>query len=181
MAAILNNLVLIRNPRTASTALMEEFLARGGRKFGIHKSADEVVRRLGPDMIYFSVIRNHWDRIYSLYRHFNTDYGPGSGKAMQRANFGLNLHQIFQLYQRIRISLLQDDYVGHDDVTVLRFEHLQDDFDEFMMSNNLEPFVIPRRNASDRQPGYREFFTPFLQTMVREKLARDFAKYDYEF
>ena len=67
---------------------------------------------------------------------------------------------------------------------MLRFERLQEDFDELMRTVGVqERLVIAKRNVTrqrDQRP-YQEFYTPSVRSLVEEVFAEDLAEYGYRF
>jgi hypothetical protein len=66
---------------------------------------------------------------------------------------------------------------------VMRFERLQDDFDEAMMRIGVqEPMEIPKINVTrDRERDYRDYYTPKARAIVERVFARDLERFDYSF
>tara|TARA_B100000123_G_C25515518_1_gene334243 strand:- start:135 stop:533 length:399 start_codon:yes stop_codon:yes gene_type:complete len=78
-------------------------------------------------------------------------------------------------------SIKQTDYLDVDhDITKLRFENLQEDFEKFIIDNNI--FGIARKlvklNSTEGLP-YREYYSKTTIDMVTEMWSEDFEKFGY--
>lgn len=83
-----------------------------------------------------------------------------------------------------RFHACQLDYVslgGHVGVdVVLRFESLAQDFERLARRLGITA-RLPHRNASSREPGYRQAYDPELRALVEARFARDLAAFGYAF
>lgn len=65
---------------------------------------------------------------------------------------------------------------------VMRFERLQEGFDEVLRRAGLERLVIPVINTTpDRVSDYRRYYTPESRRLVESALSEDLKRYEYTF
>jgi hypothetical protein len=91
-----------------------------------------------------------------------------------------SLRRPFSPYKRPR-SLFRG-YIEEADF-VMRFERLQDDFDEVLRRIGVdEPIEIPKINVTKaRDRGYREYYTPKARAIVERVYAPDIKRFGYSF
>ena len=121
----------------------------------------------------FTVVRNPWDRMLSLYafRH------GVEGKLDPEGLAGMldNEDQAVETY-RDKLSLsgtLQID-------SVIRFEALQEGFDVVCRDLGIRAKRLPHRNRSSHGH-YRDYYDSVTEEMVRRKYAEDIETFGYDF
>lgn len=140
-------LAFICHPRTASVAISHLLRERGWEDIaGHHNVVPEICKQ--PNWTIACVLRNVFDILVSWYfwhRHFEGTF--------QEFLFWFkdnpNLYTTFGLFYGL-------PYSNH----ILRFENLQDDFNEFLIKVNLEPIKISLKNVTERRKGrsWHEFY-----------------------
>lgn len=142
----------------------------------------------------FSAVRNPFDALVSLYlKHAVKDQGllarPGAwihrrkGKlaAMEYAREHTFEQWIDRELSKSPRRPLMEHQQGVD--VVLRYERLQQDFDDFLASRGLAPMEIPLRNVTEerRSRHYREFYPPAARALVESAYAAPLERFDYSF
>jgi hypothetical protein len=105
------------------------------------------------------VVRNPWDRVVSDYFYHKRRGFTGSFK-----DFIPELKPLV-------------DY--HADV-ILRFEHLQKDFNTFLKSIGQKPFLLPRLNTT-KHKHYSTYYDDKKKEYVRKRYAKDIETFGYRF
>jgi hypothetical protein len=174
-----HNLGFIAHPKTASSAtqraLRECFEVE---QFGNHHSVEEGHCRsiLASDGIIVSTIRNPFDLFVSWYFHYAqrrggsvmepfTDWLP---RIMGNPNHYMRQGLFFGLPFTNR---------------VLRYEHLQDDFDSVLEEIDVKPTTIERFNVSLKREGraYQDMYTPDLIDLVLRHYGPVVEEHGYTF
>lgn len=149
-------IAFIGHPRTGSTAIGHVLIEHLNFELvnGYHKVAPEI---LEPDWIVGCTVRNIFDTIVSWY-FYNRHPGPFEEWLPDFLNNPNHLIKDGLFYGQ--------KYATH----VLRFEHLDADFQEFLLKASLNSYPLPKKNVSryrEERP-WRNFYTPRLMTFVRE-------------
>ena len=129
----------------------------------------------------FTVVRNPWDRMVSLY------FSPHSGRTKFDPNlFESVIKQAKPIEDYVSTSSwikkitqknpLQKTEIDH----FIKFENLQEEFTE--VSNKLGLDVVPLKklNASERAD-FRSYYTPKLKELVQNKFKNEQDFFEYEF
>ncbi|MCH2202641.1 MAG: sulfotransferase family protein [Fuerstiella sp.] len=153
-----------------------------------HTSARSLRKNMPPEiwdsLFKFTVVRNPFDRIVSLYTHLTGRrdgrlIGRRYGSDMENMTFGefiSAIHRFPFLHQKQQIT---DDtgklLVNH----VAHFESLKEDFLQILRIVNVET-TLDHLNGS-RHRNYREYYTPSLIQSVSEYFAEDLEFFGYDF
>tara|TARA_Y100000310_G_C20458964_1_gene704400 strand:- start:310 stop:597 length:288 start_codon:yes stop_codon:yes gene_type:complete len=90
----------------------------------------------------------------------------------------------------IRTESLEEDYhtdmqylnFGEGTDFLLRFENLQEDFDELCEKIGVSPKKLPHANKTQyRHKHYREYYTRETRNIIRDKYKEDIKKFGYTF
>jgi Sulfotransferase family. len=108
----------------------------------------------------------HWCRTHSFDDWIERRYAP---------------RRVFRFFRMRRRASMFQRYVDGADY-VMRFERLQDDFDEVLRRVGLEPLKIPLYNATpDRESDYRAYYSRRSRQLVESAFSDDLARYGYRF
>jgi len=159
----------------------------------------------------FTTVRNPFDLLVTRYFHLRTRMSrhlsknpasmvhklPGISHAVEVAcsspTFSDWLEQLYLIHHirnRIRRPFARFVRPQHlyrrytkDADFVMRFEHLQSDFDEVTMRLGIsERLVIPRLNATaERNADYRLYYTPRARKIVEAVFRPELERFGYEF
>jgi len=158
-----------------------------------HAFLSESVRILGPEILQipvFCITRNPFDRMASIYKFchrisFGNTRIPIEIPHYRKhaANFEDFVKFCFSNHRNPNeiASLKQVDYLDiNHDITKLRFENLQEDFNKFILNNNIFGLekTLPKANVSKGLP-YREYYNEYTANLVREMWSRDFDELGY--
>jgi hypothetical protein len=149
-----------------------------------HLSASQSRRHYGDDVwsayTTFSVVRNPWDRIVSMWATgwWFSDVTEFEGVAPA------TLHDFVarvrphpnEKYESLHYHEILDEPVDH----VLRFERLQEEFSALLEGVGADDLVLPRAEPSERGH-HREYYDERTMALVGETFARDISTYGYRF
>lgn len=142
----------------------------------IHATAEEIRARYPrafEQCFRFTVVRNPWEQMASLYGRLHADDGAFSGFRDWLWRFGLEQGTVprASLYDRSGRCLV--DFIG-------RFERLQDDFDEACDRAGVSRRTLPKTNPSAGRP-LSEIYDDAGIALVRRIYARDIECFGYSF
>lgn len=178
-----HRIAFIHNPKTAGTSIStwldENFSTKRGRKHGHHLE----VKEFFPDTVFtFGVVRNPWSRLASWYMYANQDRETFEDWFMSRLSssksisFRTNMMWARNWYT---VDTPQADWFGDDTNLVLRFENLQEDF------NQIKNILTCKKDLSilNANPtyDYRSLYNDELAELVRDIYIKDVIRYNYEF
>lgn len=137
-----------------------------------HLTLQEIARLLPADELarcfVFSIVRNPWDRILSIYlfeRKHARHYHPVGYEFPPLADYLDQLNPFYSLQQADFLAgPRQPDYVG-------RFEYLAEDFAHIANQIGLEGTQLPHLNHTSH-----EHYSSYYCDKTREKVARLFHK-----
>ncbi len=153
------------------------------------------------DLFSFSAVRNPFDALVSTYfKHASAepakiDKRRSTGRARivdfaefcQDHSFEEWIDYAFKpgTLDRLRGRSDHKGPAYHDDVDfIMRFEHLQHDFDEALRRGGIErSYVIPRHNVTQgrRTRDYREFYSERSRRVVQQAFAPYLERFGYSF
>lgn len=173
----------IHNPKTAGTSIStwldENFVTKRGRKHGHHLEVKEYF----PDTVFtFGVVRNPWSRLASWYLYANQDRETFEQWFYNRLRSSYNIgftSDVIWARNWYRVDTPQADWFGDDINLVLRFENLQEDFEQVkkLLHCDKELCILNSNYKYD----YRSMYTDDLAETVREVYIKDVIRYNYEF
>lgn len=130
----------------------------------------------------FSVVRNPWDRIVSWVSYRDLRYARirGSFQDRMRADLSWRNWSFGRLLKEksFKNMLFLDGRLAVD--YVIRFENLQNGFDEVCDKIAIPRTILPFRNRTDHRP-YWEYYDDNLINRVRRRFEFDIQYFDYEF
>jgi hypothetical protein len=160
------------------------------------------------DLFKFTTVRNPFDSLVTLYVTMRTRYKdliddpnsfvqrkPAMRKGIQIADensFDEWLEHKFHLrgtkggMRRVlkthpRPRHMYGKYIEGADF-VMRFEHLQEDFDEALRQLGVSPSIeIPKHNVTEGKDDYRAYYTPKARRIVERAFAPDLERFGYTF
>lgn len=163
-----------------------------------HQSYNDCIKFVEPDKV-FTVVRNPWDWRSSWYHYLKKDKtGKESGhkfecKQVSKQNFNEHIKWLLNTdkvnftttnYHGKNYKLFiksQSSYIdGCDDVDILRFENLENDFESFMSSIGLEIKLNLHINRSQYK-NYKENYNLESINFIRELCIEDIKKFKYEY
>ena len=135
--------------------------------------------------MFFCVIRNPWDRVYSGYKYYNQK------RKMVKVSFEQWIKEGFvDRKQRHRykrewgcVTYPATDYWIVDDSKIdyiLRYENLNKDFELIQDYLGIHK-KLPNLNATKSKSNYQEFYTKEMIDIVYKQHIEDIRKYGYEF
>ena len=179
-----HNITFIHNPKTAGTSISQwldhNFTTISGRKHGHWQEVSEFFPR---SEFSFGVVRNPWARMVSWYKfanHGNETFQQWMLSRFQNNNTGLTFNpQVSWALQWYKLSTPQADWFGDNTDLILRFENLQEDFEQIkkLLHCNKELSIINSNEPYD----YRTFYTDDLVELVRDVFIKDIIRYNYEY
>lgn len=139
----------------------------------------------------FGVVRNPYDRVISSVMHFSEwpwyeEKDPRLLKKYFRARLDHWLDRPLQdhnerAHRRTQISYLRDS-LGHLIVeTILRFENLPAEFDDFLKERRINGVELPFLGKSGRRHDYREFFDEESRKLIETNFGDDLEYFKYNF
>ncbi len=127
-----------------------------------------------------AVVRNPWDRMVSVYSYQRQTIPDRHPLAVSH-EFGAYVRAGGSGASFMTFSDFAGDGKGGLAVdTVLRCEHLNDEFAELCASRDLGAIDLPRKNSSKR-PAYREMYDDETRAIVAAHFADDIKRFGYEF
>ena len=164
--------------------------------FSQHDPASEVKRKVPPeiwnDYFKFSIIRNPWDRVVSLFA-WEARNRPEL-KPVKRLHHRLGwpfsefreTRPIFAAFVAGEWSTNDRFYLIDDALCVdfvIRYERLGEDFQEVCARVGLPAIALPHLKAGLRRPerGYAEYYDQASRAIVAERHHNDIRLFGYEF
>jgi hypothetical protein len=147
-----------------------------------HSTLADYAREYGPELFAslrrFTCARNPWDRVLSYF------FSPHRGTvAWQPDEFRRFIPTVLPM--RHYLALPGDRSAGLAVAAghvhrVLRFEHLQQDFDSMCKLLGIPPQPLPRRNRSEHA-AYRDYYDAATRAMVEQQFGDEAALFGYAF
>ena len=120
----------------------------------------------------FTVVRNPWDRMVSMYHHLQVTSRrrlPSFDEWISQGCSGEPTMSSYLTYRgRIAVNC------------VLRYETLRVDFEAISKSLGLRPLPLEKLNKTERGD-YREYYTARTEEMVGDLFAEDIGRFGYSF
>jgi hypothetical protein len=201
--------LFIQTPHTGSTAigklLRQRFagvripsLPESGAGDGTvkHATLDEIMatglitadERSG--LIVAAGVRNPWDHVVTVFMRAQSGQGNWKGRRTQprELEFEPWLHARYApaLKQRMRgqVPHRPKDYISGAD-HIIRFEHLQEDFDGLMRRVDAPPVEVPRVNVTaakeEAARHWSTYYSPASQAIVAEAYRDWIERFGYRF
>lgn len=132
------------------------------------------------DYIKFSVVRNPWDRLVSMWTSRYWFGAATNFKGISPASFAEFVHSLEPHPNERYGSLYYHEILDEPLDYILRFENLQDEFTSMLQARGLGNIELPFVEKKDREP-YRAFYDDETASFVEERFARDIRDYGYSF
>ena len=163
----LDEIVYIAHPRTASSATSHVLLKNGFEIVTGHHHVDPEL--IPPEYRVMMTVRNPFDVLVSWYYN----------QKREQKSFT----EWLPVFLNASVPLLDDGlFFGQKYAThVMRYETLQDDFDDVCHSLGLSKMTIPFRNVSKQREGHQFMGHYNFRTamMVTERFHQDFLNNEY--
>lgn len=124
----------------------------------------------------FTTVRNPWERAISFY------FSPHRGQVeWNEQAFAQFVETIKPIVHYIALSEGQTLAAAIKNLDgIIRFEHLSADYSKISNMLGLGDHPLPVRNQSNRMD-YRQYYTPELEALVRERFYEETAVFGYRF
>jgi hypothetical protein len=201
--------IFVHIPKTGGTSIESVFVPNAVEKDVSfkHSTAKEYQKKFNREFseyFKFSVIRNPWDLVASLYHwmwHTDCTTNPWPSKWRSYTHTPLNwtLNEWIKSEKFMRSNprglsvdsphLFKEegqlDWISNDKDTIIvdhimRFETLQQDFDISCNKIGLPQQILPHTNKSHHKP-YWEYYDKEAQEIVGQKYHKDITMFDYTF
>jgi len=180
-------LVFVHVPRTGGTAIKNSL--GGFRKPGVGYHENwETIKAANPkaweNYFKFSVVRNPWDRVYSIYSYYKNSPRQRTGVKPRELpdmfeDFVWDLSRYLGI---LGLNYNQCEYIGDELNFVCRFENLRNDFKYMCKLAGVTPVrEFERKRESRRDPNYTNVYNSQLEYIVESYFAEDIEKYGYEY
>jgi len=164
-----NNFIFVHVYRTGGSSIDRSF---GGTTNGMptHTKLEEVPN--WEKYFSFGVIRNPWDRTVSSYNYLTT-----------KKQFTGTFFEYIHMFAEGRLKTAKK-YAQHDMVKncsyVMRFEYLQEDFNEVCKLIGIQPPNLPHVWKTEHKP-YTELYTEEMKQIIAEASSGDVEEYGFSF
>lgn len=183
--------VFIHINRTGGTSI-ERALGHDGYKgdtFQDHREPHAVRAEIGDDKwqryFKFSVVRNPWDKMVSMYHHRKQNFDRSwDSPIMQHESMSfpawVTLLDKLKNYPQHNLHN-QLDWLGGPDTLdfIARFERLEQDWEVIRERLGIDT-KLPRTNGS-KHGHYRDYYTPETRDMVAQRFSKDIRHFGYQF
>jgi len=147
-----------------------------------HPTLDFLYSKILPthspsDYFKFSVTRNPWDRVVSLYHHMTTVTKRWPNNPEKRK---IQFNGTFEEFVN-KTTYVNTDYFELD--YIIRYESLQHDFNIVCDRLNIKQIKLPCIDYDTGRPArnYQSYYNAKLQQIVAEKYAKDIEMFKYKF
>lgn len=179
-----HRITFIHNPKTAGTSIStwldDNFDTKRGRKHGHWEEVNEYF----PDTVFtFGVVRNPWSRLASWYYFANPAKETFEHWVMTRLQVnesGLSFNPTLTWARNwYTIATPQADWFGDTLNLTLRFENLQEEFEQVKnLLHCKQDLCILNANP---EYDYKTLYTDDMAELVRDIYIKDVIRYNYEF
>jgi len=194
----------IRIPKNASTSLYEFFGEMNVIKdehfdanndkylnffYPSHCTLTDAVEVIGEDILknpIFAVVRNPYDRLVSMF-FFAKKYNLGSIYDVATEEFDTFAEEFYKLSLDPNFfhAWSQKKFISHGgcEVSIGRFENLEEDVESFINNNNIEELDInqfPKLNSTTHN-NYREYYSDKSKEIVQRMWGEDLDCFSYSF
>ncbi|HCX33467.1 MAG TPA: hypothetical protein DHV08_07860 [Rhodocyclaceae bacterium] len=170
--------------------------AMNAEGFYQHDPAAEVKRKVPPEIwdgyFKFSITRNPWDRVVSLYSWEARNKPELKPHRRLRHKLGMPFDEFRETVRLFR-EFVKGDWENNDRFYVMdgalcvdfviRYERLQQDLDEVCRRVGLPQLELPRLKAGLRQAGHHlsEYYDEASREIVADRHRNDLRLFGYEF
>mgnify|MGYP003626891996 CR=1 FL=1 len=177
-----NKLIFIHPPRCSGTSIEESMLngklVPDSEKHLNAKQIKDIVKDEWNSYFKFSIVRNPWDRVISMYhsRHYALQ---GSGKYAGRSlkYFLENLTT-----PKWEYGLQCSDYINLSLDFIIKFENRQQDIETLNNKYNLfiDNNIVARKNKG-RHADYKKYYNKETIKRVSEMFSEDIKQFNYKY
>ena len=179
-----HKITFIHNPKTAGTSIStwldDNFKTVKGRKHGHHI---EVKEFFADTVFTFGVVRNPWARMVSWYKFANVGnetFQEWMLNRFQKGGLGMSFRPgLSWAGTWYSLATPQADWFGDDTNLILRFEHLQEDFEQVkkVLHCDVDLCILNANPSYD----YRTYYNDDLIELVRDVFIKDVIRYNYDY
>ena len=171
-----NEFIFMDIPKTGSVSIFD-YLRRHFPDCVMSRHGDFTVPDFSREFFCFSVVRNPYDRMVSLWRYASKN--KDNFLFLDKEDFlFFILNSKSDLIENCSIyDIINRFFTDSYKIKFIRFENILEDF-------NSLPFVkvkndIKHLNKSNRKKDWREYMTPEIESILWERYKKDFEFFDY--
>jgi len=123
----------------------------------------------------FACIRNPYDRIISLWK-----WEESTKKKYNGVSFKQWLNMRMHWWHRPQFDFLQTDIINMSSINLVRFENIQQDFNNACDKIGLPRQQLPHKNKT-KHKHYTEYYDDETREIVAERYAKDIEYFGYKF
>ena len=129
----------------------------------------------------FGVCRNPWDRAFSLYKYLTNQSKPFT--IFVKEDFKKEIHEKQHWFAMSQAKFLLDENNKPLVEKIIRFENINDDFEEVARFCGLKTTRLPHINKSKNQSkiDYREVYCEESKKIIADIYADDIKLFNYSF
>lgn len=146
----------------------------------IRRLLTEGYREMLANYHVFTVVRNPFDRMVSIYFYHQQREGKGEGT---KQGFARYVEEYDAIHRNPHWRKNQYEWISDNGQmcvdTILRFETLAKDFAQLCEKLKLSA-KLPHTNKSRHRP-YREYYTPELRRIIEKRFRCDLEQFNYSF
>jgi len=177
-------LLFVHITRTGGTSIEWALVGRDWANIDLatkHLSASQMRRHYGERMwnecAKFTVVRNPWDRVISMWATTWWDFDP---EACRQADIEGFLRQLRPHPNEAYQSLCYHDILDEPLDFVLRYETMQADLSRMLQQCGHPDVVLPCVWKTCRQH-YSRYYTPKARRMVADMFSEDIRRFGYRY
>lgn len=177
-------LIFVHIARTGGTSIETALIGRDWWEVdpqSKHLSASQSHRLYGDELwnryFKFSIVRNPWDRLVSMWATgwWETESASGERRSFPEWLRGLRPHP-HEIYQSLHYHQILDEPIDR----VLRFEHLAADFERLLTDAGCPVLQLPHCEQRPRE-SYQRYYDAETRDYVGQVYAEDIRRFGYEF
>lgn len=182
----MRDFIFIHIPRTGGSAITKALRPyEKSFSFDNHVPANMTMNRVSLPVFFesftFSIVRNPFDRLVSLYRYIKRDTSHHLHKDIIKythfREFILNLPGQQNCLRDTQSSYLLDTHEESLVNYIMRFETIEEDFQTVCRKID----VKVKLGAKPKIPDYKEWYEDDMKVIVERVFEKDFERFDYEF
>lgn len=182
------SIIFIHIPKTAGGAISTSLRAIGSLKSGYgvsHLIARKIIIPNDRKCIIMGVVRNPYDRLYSMYEFFKKKRADIS-KETNFESFIMNFEEKYYLKKPMFdtcYNFLTDEDGNLMTTDIIRFENLQLEYDMFCKKYKIENNLIERNKNEfkDNDICWSKLYTEEMQRIVDKIFYKDFETFNYSY
>jgi hypothetical protein len=171
------DLFFIHIPKTAGTSIHTALEIEPDRRG--HRTLETLYDLYGTTILKtpcFTVVRNPWDRMVSLYEFRKQKKDIPSSYTFKK----WLLKGAVSIIERMNcVDIVALD--GTKPVEVLRYENLAQEWNNFAIKYKIETKELPKLNAADKRADYRNYYDQESLKLVEKVFEKDIKQFNYNF